>query len=190
MMQNKKVVGITGGSGSGKSHISALLRASGFPVIDADEVAHDCLNKSGCIKELVSEFGGGILRNGLPDRKKLGEIVFSDAKKLEKLNEITHKYILSDIFDKISASEGDTVFVDGAVLIESGMDCDFMVGVIADKGIRKNRIIKRDKITETEAERRIFAQQEDSFYLENCDLVIENNSGEPDISEIIKRLHI
>ena len=60
MMQNKKVVGITGGSGSGKSHISALLRASGFPVIDADEVAHDCLNKSGCIKELVSEFGGGI----------------------------------------------------------------------------------------------------------------------------------
>ena len=188
MMQNKKVVGITGGSGTGKSHISALLRKKGFPVIDADEIAHNCLAKTECIAEITEEFGEDILKDGLPDRKKLGEIVFKDPKRLEKLGKITHKYILSDIRDEIEKAKSEVVFVDGAVLIESGMDCDFMIGLIADRAIRKKRIMDRDGITEIEAERRISAQQDDAFYRENCDMVLENNGGEPDILEIIKRI--
>ncbi len=188
MMQNKKVVGITGGSGTGKSHISSLLRKAGFPVIDADEIAHRCLKNSECIAEITKEFGRDVLTKGIPDRKKLGEIVFSDPKKLEKLGKITHKYILSEIRREILKAESETVFVDGAVLIESGMDCDFMIGIIADKNIRKRRIMDRDGITDEEAQRRISAQQEDGFYREICDFVIENNGGEPDISEIIKRI--
>ena len=80
MMRNKKVIGITGGSGTGKSHISAILRKRGFAVIDADEVAHRCLKKKACAAEIAAEFGEGVLKNGLPDRKKLGEIVFSEPK--------------------------------------------------------------------------------------------------------------
>lgn len=188
MMQNKKVIGITGGSGSGKSYISALLREKGFAVIDADEVAHNCLGIRNCISEIAEEFGKSVLKNGAVNRKKLGEIVFSEPEKLEKLNKITHKYILAEIRREAEKAEGNTVFVDGAVLIESGMDCDFMIGVIADKKIRKERIISRDNITETEAVRRISAQQNDDFYRENCDLIIENSGGKPDISEIIKRI--
>lgn len=188
MMQNKKVIGITGGSGAGKSHISAQLKMAGYPVIDADEVAHNCLEQAECVEEIRREFGESVIENGKPSRKKIGKIVFSEPKKLEKLDKITHKYILADIQKRIDKEKGDTVFVDGAVLIESGFKCDFMIGVLADRGIRKERIKSRDKITEKDAEKRISAQQEDGFYIENCDFIIKNNGGEIDITEILKRI--
>ena len=188
MMQNKKVIGITGGSGAGKSHISAQLKKAGYLVIDADKVAHSCLEQAKCAEEIRAEFGDGVIENGKPNRKRIGEIVFSEPTKLEKLGEITHKYILADIQKRIDEAEGDIVFVDGAVLIESGFECDFMIGVIADKKVRKERIINRDKITDEAAKKRILAQQEDSFYRQNCDFIIENNGGEIDIMQILKRI--
>lgn len=190
MMQNKRVVGITGGSGSGKSYISECLKKEGFSVIDADEVAHRCLEEDRCKAEITAEFGKAVLTRGKTDRKKLGKIVFSDSEKLKKLNSITHKYILSEIDKEIKNAKSDTVFVDGAVLIESGMKCDFMIGVIAKNALRKARIMRRDGIDKIEAERRIRAQQKDGFYRKNCDFVLANNGGEPDISEIIKRVKV
>ena len=188
MMQNKKIIGITGSSGAGKSHISETLRKRGFFVVDADKVAHESINRPACVEELAREFGEDIVKDGKIDRKMLGKAVFSAPEKLERLNGITHKYILSDIEDKIKAQKDKTVFVDGAVLIESGMECDIMVGVVADKNIRIKRIMQRDGITEEEAKTRIAAQQKDGFYYENCDFVITNNGGEPDISGILKRI--
>ena len=186
MMQNKKIIGITGGSGAGKSHISEALRKRGFFVVDADAVAHESINNKDCLAELEKEFGKGVLKDGEIDRKMLGKAVFGNREKLARLNKITHKYILSDISDKINESGAETAFVDGAVLIESGMKCDAMIGVVADRDIRKARIMKRDGITGEEAEKRLSSQQKDSFYYENCDLVIINNGGETDISGILK----
>lgn len=186
MTQNKKIVGITGGSGAGKSYISQELRKMGFAVIDADEVAHECVNKSACKEELCAFFGTDILSGGSIDRKKLGKLVFSNPEKLSKLNEITHKYILSDIADKIAEEKGDTVFVDGALLIESGMECDMMVGVLADKKERISRIMRRDGITEEAAMERICAQKPDSFYKQKCDVILTNNGGTVDISAILE----
>lgn len=188
MMQNKKIIGITGGSGAGKSYISQKLRNAGFAVIDADETAHKSIDKSACREELCAYFGRDILNGEDIDRKKLGEIVFCSPEKLEKLNEITHKYILSDIADQIAKADGDTVFVDGAVLIESGMKCDVMIGVLADKKVRVSRIMRRDKITEKIADRRICAQKPDSFYKENCDMVVTNNGEGVDISAILRKV--
>lgn len=188
MTQNRKVVGITGASGAGKSHISRKLRELGYVVIDADKTAHKSINKDACKKELCASFGGDIVKDGAVDRKRLAEIVFSNPQKLAKLNEITHKYILSDIAEQIEKAEEKTVFVDGAVLIESGMKCDFMIGVIADEKIRIKRIVDRDGITEEMAVNRISAQKDDGFYKKNCDLVIINNGGEIDISAILKRI--
>lgn len=188
MTQNKRIIGITGASGTGKSHISQKLRDLGYEVIDADETAHTSINKSACKKELCEYFGKSILTGDDIDRKKLGEIVFLNPQKLEKLNKITHKYILSDISDQIEKAKGSTVFVDGAVLIESGMKCDFLIGILADKKTRLQRIISRDGITEEAAKRRIAAQKEEEFYLENCDLVVTNDGGKVDLSEILKRI--
>lgn len=188
MTQNKKVVGITGASGAGKSHISQKLRDLGYEVIDADKTAHESINKSACKEELCEYFGKEILNGENIDRKKLGKIVFQNPEKLEKLNEITHKYILSDIADQIKKTKGKTVFVDGAVLIESGMKCDIMIGVLADKKIRIERIVSRDRITEESAQKRILAQQDDGFYRKNCDFVIINNGGDVDLSAILTRI--
>lgn len=189
MMQNKKLIGITGGSGCGKSYISMLLKKRGIPVIDCDLVSREIMGKdTPCAEEVVRYFGDEILENGEINRRKLGKIVFSDPDKLKKLNEITHKYILSSIYNRMEKDESDIVCTDGATLIESGIRCDMMVGVLADKEIRKKRIMERDGLTEADATLRINAQKDDSFYIENCDFVIYNNSGEIDIDQFIKRI--
>lgn len=190
MMQNKRIIGITGGSGCGKSYISKKLTERGFLVVDADASARVVMEKGHpCLAKTAAHFGEQILKNGELDRKKLAQIVFADEASLKKLNEITHKYILADIYDKIEKGKGETVFVDGAVLIESGMKCDIMIGVLADREVRKSRIMNRDGLSEQEADRRIGAQQKDDFYIERCDFVIYNNTGEPDIDYILKRIH-
>ena len=188
MMQNKKIIGITGGSGAGKSYISQELRKIGFTVIDADETAHESINKRECAEEISAYFGADTVTGGRVDRKALGKKVFNDPEKLEMLNKITHKYILSDIADEVKKAEGRTVFVDGAVLIESGMPCDLMIGVLADRDIRAERIMRRDGLTREDAESRISAQQGDGFYKDNCDLILENNGGGIDISAILKEI--
>ena len=189
MTRNKRLVGITGGSGCGKSHLSGLLRERGIPVIDCDLVSREIMSKGKpCTKEDIAFFGEEIAPYGEVNRRKLGKIVFSDPEKLKKLNEITHKYILSDIYNKMEKEDSYVVCLDGATLIESGIECDVLVGILADKQIRKNRIMGRDNLTEEDAENRIQAQKDDSFYIENCDFVVYNNSGEYDIDAFIKRI--
>ena len=189
MMQNKKLIGITGGSGCGKSHLSSLLRARGIPVIDCDVVSREIMAKgTPCAKEVVDFFGGQILENGEINRRNLGRIVFSDKEKLKKLNEITHKYILADIYNKMEKETSDIICADGATLLESGIKCHLMVGVLADKELRIKRICERDNLSEEDARLRIEAQKDDSFYKENCDFVVYNNSGSIDIDEFIKRI--
>lgn len=189
MMQNKKLIGITGGSGCGKSHLSGLLRARGIPVIDCDIVSREIMAKgTPCAKEVVNFFGEEILENGEINRRKLGRIVFSDKEKLKKLNEITHKYILSDIYSKMEKEASPVVCADGATLIESGIQCSKIVGILADKEIRKKRIMERDGLSEEDATTRISAQKDDDFYKENCDFVVYNNSGSFDVEEFIKRI--
>ena len=191
MQRNKKrIVGITGGSGCGKSYISDKLRKRGIPVIDADLVAREVMQKGEeCLEETVRFFGTEILdKNGELDRHRLGQIVFSDQEKLKKLNEISHKYILRRIFNKMRAEKSDIVCVDGAVLIESGIKCDLMLGICADREIRIDRIMCRDGILRFDAEKRIDAQPKTEFYEKNCDFVIYNNDKNIDIDGIYKRI--
>lgn len=188
MKQNKKIIGITGGSGCGKSYISGILRGRGIPVIDADKVAHEVMEAGKpCCREIIEYFGTKTADGGV-DRKKLAEIVFADEKKLEMLNKITHKYILESINNRIEHESSDTVCVDGATLIESGMHCDVMVGVLADVQARRMRIIARDGISPREADARIGAQPADAFYDERCDVIIRNDGGRPNLEELMKRI--
>ena len=191
MQRNKKrLVGITGGSGCGKSYISDKLRKRGIPVIDADSAAHEVMQKGeDCLEETVRFFGTEILdENGELNRRRLGRIVFSAPEKLKKLNEISHKYILRRIFNKMQAEKSDVVCVDGAVLIESGIKCDLLLGICADREIRIERIMRRDGISRFDAEKRIDAQPKTEFYEKNCDFVIYNNDENIDIDGIYKRI--
>ena len=171
-------IGITGGTGSGKTLALRVLRSLGALTLDCDKIYHEILSNNADIKaELEARFNG-VLQNGAIDRKRLGEIVFSDPAALKDLNAITHKYIGKEIAQRIAGWEsqgGKVVAIDAIALIESGRAerCDVVVGVTAPKEIRISRIMARDKITREQAEMRINAQKPDSFYIDNCDYMLE-----------------
>ncbi len=180
-----KIIGLCGGSGSGKTLVSEIFSKFRYLPLDTDKIYHGMVSsKSPCLDALVREFGAGILApDGALDRKKLASIVFADGakEKHEKLNEITHFYVLSEvrkIIKNLSTDEFDGVAVDAPLLFESGFseECDFVVSVIADRELRITRITERDAISEDAARRRINSQLSDEFLIRNSDFVIENNS--------------
>lgn len=177
-----KILGITGGSGTGKTTVSKMLCERGLYVIDADKVARDVVEVGRpALSEIKDEFGAGVIKDdGTLDRKALADIVFKNADKLERLNEITHKYIIADINEKLSRLDGEWAGIDAAALIESGIadKCDKVTAVAADFDVRKERIIRRDGLTEEQAVNRLKAQKDKDFYIEKADFVIENNSDE------------
>jgi len=178
-MQNKYLFGITGGSGSGKSTVSGIFRSLGFDVIDCDKAAHEAYKTEECLSELISGFGEEIINaDKTVNRKILGSIVFSDSEKLKLLNSIIHKYVIREIFRFAENSDKEIIGVDGAVLFESGITDRLarIVGVIADKNVRIQRITARDGITGADAEKRINSQKVDKFFIENCDYIIYNNT--------------
>lgn len=180
MRNNKVIIGITGGSGAGKTTVSDILRRNGVAVIDADIVAREVVERGKpALSEIAAEFDGVILPSGELDRKKLGSIVFSDRKKLEKLNKITHKYITARIYKLIDECEGKCCAVDGAALFESGIDseCDYMCAVTADREVRIRRITARDGLSDEQAKKRIDSQMSDEEYAQKCDFIIRNNGS-------------
>ena len=177
-------IGITGPSGSGKGEVSKYLASKGARIIDADAVYHDVITPpSACIVELSESFGKVILTDsGAIDRKTLASLVFGEEnkEKLEILNKITHKYVISRINDIMSnyKSQGASVCViDAPLLIEANVvkDCDLTVSVLADESVRTDRIMLRDSIDRSAAEKRIKSQKPDSFYVEHTDETVYNN---------------
>ena len=140
------------------------------------------------LAETVGAFGDGILdSDGRLKRRELGNIVFSDSKKLEALNKITHKYITEYFLKAVENSDKNIIGLDGAALFESGINriCDGVLGVISEPEIRLDRIIKRDNISREQASSRISAQKNNEFYIENCDFLVYNNGN---IEEVIKQI--
>ena len=179
-----KIIGLCGGSGSGKGFASIYFRELGIPSIDTDQVYHDLICvPSPCVDELSTTFGSSIVdNNGAVNRKALSNIVFGDNSKarLKKLNEITHRHILDKTRQLIKdyASCGvEAVIVDAPLLFESGFDkeCDVTVAIIADRKVRIQRIISRDGISENDAIIRIDAQTSNEELIKRCNYFIENN---------------
>lgn len=168
------VIGITGGSGAGKSTVSGKFEKYGFKIADADKIAHRVMEPgTSCLGEVVAYFGDGFLnQDGSLNRKKLGGVVFSDHKKLDALNKITHKYITDEV--KKIISENENTIVDAAVLFESGINtfCDATVYAHCPEEVRIKRIMLRDGISEEYAKKRIKSQAEEGRYRELCNYTI------------------
>lgn len=177
------IVGVTGGSGSGKTTVSQALAAIAGKSIDADAVYHELLES--CIimrKEILERFPQARDEENRIDRKKLAKTVFSDPQALSDLNKITHHYVVREIERRIGDSyrgNSEIAIIDATALFESGVDslCDVTVGVVAPRDIRLKRIMARDNLDEERAAARINAQPADSFYREKCDYIIDT-SGE------------
>lgn len=177
------VIGITGPSGAGKGEVSRLLSSYGAFIIDADNVYHKIITPpSKCLGELVDFFGDGILNNdGQLDRKTLALCVFGEENRdnLEKLNKITHKYVVDEIRQTIAALKDiSIVVIDAPLLIEADLvsDCDMTIAVLADKEARALRISERDGIDLDAAMSRINSQKTDDYYISNTDAIIRNNA--------------
>ena len=183
-------LGITGGSGSGKTTVSDIFRKEGIDVIDTDIVARIIVEPGKPALDEIKEYFGQeyITPAGTLDRKKMAALVFSNPDKRLRLNEITHKYISQYVDEYIHNYTGDIIGIDGAVLIESGIGegCDYILSVIADKEERIKRIIMRDSISEETAKKRIEAQKNDDFYIENSDYIVYNNSKDELINQVSK----
>ena len=179
------IIGLCGGSGSGKGSVCKIFSEFGIPCIDTDAVYREITSAPGeCLTALQNEFGIEIItESGTLNRKKLASIVFSgeDSKlRLERLNEITHKYILDETkrsLDNYRTMGAAAAIVDAPVLFESGFDreCDVIVLVVAERELRITRIMSRDGITRKEAEQRINSQISDDELMLRCDYMIRND---------------
>ena len=178
-----KVIGLTGGTGSGKSIVSAFLEQNGAYVIDADKIAHDIIARGKpAYEELTSYFGGAILdenRNIL--RKKLGSIVFTNKEKLDFLNRCTHKYIIQEIDKKIAErkqkKEDTCIVLDAPLLLEANLEsrCSEIWVVFAEEEVRARRIMERDNITYQDAKNRIGSQKNWEVYRQKANLILDNS---------------
>lgn len=179
------VIGLTGPTGAGKSTVSKLFAQNGAVVIDADQVARRVVaSGSQCLVALVLEFGYEILAaDGTLDRAHLGELVFTDKKKLRRLEEITYPYIMEQIeaaLERCRKREVPFAVLDAPTLFEAGADklCDYIVTVLAPPSLRQARIMSRDGLTLQRAANRMGAQHDDAFYTSRSDFVIENEEDE------------
>lgn len=189
-------IGLTGQSGAGKGvFCRGCIRVAGVFALDTDLVARSVVEKgSPALAELCEYFGDGILlSDGSLDRKKLAEIAFSDTEKHEKLNSITHFYIIQKIkewVNEMRENDAKAVIIDAPLLFESGADalCDVTVAITAPYETRLSRIMERDGIDEKSARIRLDSQPDDDYYEEKCDYVILNVLGQEDLVLRAERL--
>lgn len=188
-----KVLGITGGTGCGKTTALHILSDMGAEIIDCDELYHELLESSADMLGEIADAFPECMPNGVFDRKALGAIVFSDGAALQRLNEITHRYITAEVNRRLEAcamSGREIAAIDAIALVESGLGslCSAVIGVTADRGRRIERIMKRDGISREYAEKRVNAQQSDDFFEKNCTYILHNDGSEEQFEFICKNL--
>ncbi|MBR5381572.1 MAG: dephospho-CoA kinase [Oscillospiraceae bacterium] len=175
-----KIIGITGGTGSGKTTALFVLHELGARIVDCDGLYHDLLDSSREMIEAIGEHFPGTVTDGKLDRKKLGRCVFRDEEKLRELNDVTHPFVVREVLADIEREKKagrDLYAIDAIALIESGLAdmCDIVVGVTAPVQQRVRRLMDREGISEAYALMRIKAQHGDEYYRERCDTVLEND---------------
>lgn len=180
-----KIVGLTGGIGSGKSTVAKIFKEYGSYVVDADKIAHEIMEPNlPAYNEILEFFGDEILyQDGRIKRKALAEIVFKDKSKLEVLNSITHKYIFIEMQRQIDYCiknhKHNMIILDVPLLFNSDfpIHCDKTVAVVAERNLRIRRTIERDKCTAEKVEERMKNQLSDERLKELADYNIDNSGG-------------
>jgi len=174
------IVGLTGGTGAGKTSALAALVDLGGTVLDCDAVYHQMLRTDPALREAITAaFGPVFCPDGSLDRQKLGTLVFSDHAALDRLNAIVYEYLPPELMRR--AAGQSLVGLDAINLVESGLDrlCACTVAVLAPAEDRVRRIMARDGISRDYARLRISAQPSDGFYREHCSHILENTCAGP-----------
>ena len=178
------ILGITGGTGCGKTTLLTCIGSQGGLILDCDAIYHELLKTDKTLLNAIEARFPGCVDNGVLQRKKLGKLVFSDEKALNDLNKITHSAVKAEVLRRL-AHKPKLAAIDAIALFEGGLAelCDVTVAVTAPEEDRIRRLMIRDGIDRDYAKRRIAAQKSAEWFRERCDFCLENNGTQADFQE-------
>ena len=169
------ILGITGGTGCGKTTLLKEIEARGGLILDCDRIYHELLQTDREMLAAIEARFPGSVENGALNRKKLGAVVFADQSALLDLNKITHGAVKQEVLRRLEARPA-LAAIDAIGLFEGGLAelCDTTVAVTAPEEIRVKRLMQRDGVTAEYARSRIHAQKDDRYFRQNCRHILEN----------------
>ena len=178
------IIGITGGTGCGKTTALQVVETLGGIVIDCDRVYHDLLQTDKAMLSAIDDRFPGTVKDGSLDRKALAAIVFSNDQALKDLNTITHGAVKRRVLE-ILDTKPKLVAIDAIELFDGGLGelCDVTIAVTAPEETRIHRLMQRDSITQQQAAMRINAQKKQQYFIEKCNYVLENAGTQADFQE-------
>ena len=170
------ILGITGGTGCGKTTLLKEIEKLGGLILDCDAVYHQLLRTDPSLLSAIDRAFPGVVEDGALNRKKLGSIVFQDEKALQALNAITHGAVKAEVLRRLQTKPA-LAAIDAIALFEGGLAelCDVTVAVTAPREDRVKRLMLRDSISEDYARSRIEAQHPDSWFASHCDFCLSND---------------
>ncbi len=190
-----RIIGITGGIGSGKSTVTSMLRERGYTVVDADELSREvCKKGTPLLRLLVREFGIEIIKeDGTLNRSKLADLAFESQQGTRRLNELVQTAILvraMEFFNRLKLSgDIDVCFFDVPMLYEAGWDryTDSVWLVTAPQQIRLKRVVKRDRSRKQEVLARMKLQMSEEEKMSRADVVLDNSGTEAELKAQVER---
>ena len=188
-----KVLGVTGGSGSGKTVVCRILKEQGGKIIDADKITRKLQEPGQPVYNEIKEYFGNdiIAADGAIDRRKLGKIIFAEREQRSVLNRIVHTRVSQEIKKPLETywKQGDVPFavLDVPIPVEEGFfdTADCIWAVVANDDLRIARLMKRMEIPEEEAQRRIAAQMTNREYEEIADVTILNETSVEELKKLV-----
>ena len=175
------IIGLTGPSGAGKSTVAETAKKLGFYTVNCDAAARRALSDKNLLKALQEAFSEDIIKDGKLDRRALAKRAFANEAATETLNRLTLPVIVSLIEGEIVGKP--LVLLDAPTLYESGLDsrCDAVIGVLAERKICRERIVLRDALTDEDADARMRAAKDESFFRSRCDVLIFNDGTKEEL---------
>ena len=171
------ILGITGGTGCGKTTLLKVIAEKGGLILDCDAIYHQLLTTDASLLKAIENRFPGTVEDGQLQRKKLGSVVFSDESALLDLNKITHSAIKEEVLHRLE-SRPKLAAIDAIALFEGGLAelCVITVAVTAPAEVRVQRLMKRDGISEDYARSRIAAQHDETWFRQRCDHVLSHDA--------------
>ena len=187
-----KIIGLTGGIGSGKSTVLKLFKNLGVNTYSADISAKKLINTDQNLINLIKDsFGKNIYKDNILDSRKLSKIVFGNPDKLELLNSIIHPAVALDFKNFIESNNDEYIVKEAAIIFETNSEkqYDKIILVKSPLEIRIERVMKRDNLSRVEVIKRINNQLNENLIIDKCDYIINNHENE-DLKNIVQNIHL
>ena len=186
-------IAITGGIGSGKTHVCKIFESLGIPVYYADKEAKRLMNFDKSLKSSIKDLLGrsSYHNNGRLDRNYVASRIFDDKKLLKKMNALVHPAVSSDFIVWANKQKSPYVLEESAIVFEAGLEKNFdaIILVLADKELRIRRVMKRDGLDRSQVMNRIKNQDGNKIKKERADFIILNNEQD-NLKDQVKEIHL